>query len=118
MRYLAAQSASRAAIENRRHWIFSQWILVGLDSERRASRQANAGMIAGAGIGINAEPFANHALPFLGHICHQRLYAALFVESAFALRDDHFGTTLFCGECFDEGVAHFRNVVSACDRAY
>src|ERR1700723_4491066 len=107
MRYLTAKAAPRAAIENRRHRIFSQRILIRLDGERWAAGQADAGMIAGAGIGINAEPFANHPLPFLGHFGHERLDAALFVEGALALRDDHFWPAFFCGESFDEGVAHF-----------
>ncbi len=55
-------------------------------------------MIAGAGVRIDAEPFANHALPFPSHFRHQRLYAALLIEVALALRDDHFGTALFGGE--------------------
>ncbi len=75
-------------------------------------------MIAGAGVRVDAEPFADHALPFFGHFRHQRLYAALFVEGAFALRDDHLWAALFGGECFDEGVAHFGDVVSARDRAH
>ena len=56
---------------------------------------------------------AHHALSFFGHFCHQRLHAALLVQRAFALRDDHFGPAFFGGERLDKGVAHCRHVVGA-----
>ena len=44
-------------------------------------------MIAGAGVGIDAEPLAHHALA-AWRPCAQRADAALLVQHAFGMRDD------------------------------
>src|SRR5437868_8012851 len=49
VRVLAAQAATDAAVDDRRHRIGTQRIRVVLDRERRAAGEANAGVIARGG---------------------------------------------------------------------
>ena len=58
------------------------------DRERRATRETNAGMIARAGVGIDAETLAHDALAALDRRAHLRAHAPLLVEHAFGLGDD------------------------------
>jgi len=74
-------------------------------------------MVAGAGVGIHAEPFAHDPLARGRRLAHQRLLAALFVEHALALRDQHLGTRLAGGQRLFQGIAHAGDVIGAADGA-
>ena len=52
---LAAQPAADAAVVDMRDRIDLQRIGIGPDRQRRATREADAGMVAGAGVGVHAE---------------------------------------------------------------
>jgi hypothetical protein len=52
---LAAQPAAHAGIDHLGHRLAPQRVGVGRERQRRASRQPNAGVVAGAGVGIDAE---------------------------------------------------------------
>ena len=54
MRDLAAQAAADAAFDHRRHRIGAQRIGIGLHRQRRAARQPDAGMVAGADLVVDA----------------------------------------------------------------
>ena len=45
---------------------------------------------------------AHHALAFFLHLAHQGFHAALLVQGAFTLRDDHLGTFFLRRERFLE----------------
>ena len=54
VRVLAAQAAADAAVDHRRHRIGAQRIGVVLDGERRAAGEADARVVAGAGVLVDA----------------------------------------------------------------
>ena len=67
--HLAAHTAADAAVVDVRDRIGAQRVRVCLDRERRAAGEADAGVIAGAGIRIDAEALAHHALAGLRSPC-------------------------------------------------
>src|ERR1019366_7176891 len=79
MRHLAADAAADAGVEHRRYRVAAQRIGVGLDRKRRAAREANARMVARAGVSIDAEALAHDALAGRDRLLHERLLAALLV---------------------------------------
>ena len=72
-------------------------------------------MIAGAGVGIDAEALAHHALAAVGGLAPQRADAALLVQHAFGLRDDDLRALLLGGQRLAQRVAHQRDVVGVGD---
>ena len=50
-------------LEHGRDRIAAERIGIRLDRERRAARKTDARVVAGAGIGVDAETFAHHAPP-------------------------------------------------------
>ena len=85
---LAAQPAADAGVDHLGDRLAPQRIGIGRDRQRRAAGEPDAGMIAGAGVGIDAEALAHHALAALRGLAQQRPDAALLVQHAFRLRDD------------------------------
>src|ERR1019366_8272775 len=65
MRHLAAQPAADAGIDDGRHRIAAQRIGRRLHRQRRAARQTNAGMVAGADFVVDAVARARDALAAL-----------------------------------------------------
>ena len=118
VRHLPAQSAADAGIDHLGHRLAAQRVGIGRERERGASRQPNAGMIAGAGIGIDAEALAHHALAALQALAHQRPHAPLLVEHAFRLGDDDLRPLDRGSERLLERVAHPADVIGARDRAH
>src|SRR3546814_964894 len=62
--------------------VLAQRVGIGLDGKRRAAREADAAMIAGAGIAVDTEALAHYSLAVLDGLANQRLLAALLVEHA------------------------------------
>src|SRR5262245_42786517 len=62
VRDLAAESAADAGVVDVRHRIRLERVARGLDRERRATRETDAGMVAGAHVFVDAEAGAHHAL--------------------------------------------------------
>ena len=59
---LAAHAAAQAVVVDVRHRMVAERVRVGLDGQRRAARQPDAGVIAGTYVVVDAEPSANDAL--------------------------------------------------------
>src|SRR6266516_1760557 len=98
MRDLAAEAAADAGVDDLRDRLDAQWIGVRRNRQRRAARETDAGMIACAGVGIDAETFAHHAVAVLDGLVYQRADAALLVQHAFGLRHDDLRAFLGCGQ--------------------
>src|SRR5690606_8380575 len=116
VRGLAAQAAANAAVEHRRHRVGAQRIRIRPDRQRRAARQPDARMIAGAGVGVDAEALANDALASGDRLAHQRTLAPLAVQHALGLRDQHLRPLLRRGQRLLQRAAHAVDVVGAPDR--
>ena len=67
VRHLPAQPAADAVVVDVGDGIGAQRVLVRLDGERRAARQADAGMVARAHLRIDPEARAHHALAGRDH---------------------------------------------------
>ena len=117
MRHFAAKAASHATIDHRGHGIFSQRIGIFRDGQRRAAGEPDAGVVAGASVGIDAEAFAHHAPALARGTLRRRFLAPLPVEHALALRDDHLGAFFGGGQRLAQHVAHRRHIVGAGDCA-
>src|SRR6478735_4571877 len=88
MRVLAAQAAADAAVDDGRDRVASQRIGVVLHGERRAARQADARVVAGARVFVHAVFHAYGSLSFGKVFCDDRPQFALALELALALGDD------------------------------
>src|SRR3954470_21269765 len=53
VRDLAAQAAADAGVEHSRDWVGTQRVGVGLDRQRRTAGEADAGVVAGAGVRVD-----------------------------------------------------------------
>jgi hypothetical protein len=65
MRHITANATADATIQNRGYRVFTQQIWICLNRERRAAGKTYAGVVAGTGVSIHAEPFADHTLSLL-----------------------------------------------------
>src|SRR5574339_132165 len=92
VRVLAAQSATDAAVDHRRHRVAAQRIGVVLDGQRRAARQADARVVAGAGVFVHAVLHSYGSLSFSQILGDDGPELALPLELALALGDDHLET--------------------------
>src|SRR5579862_9969588 len=115
---LAAQTASHTAIDDRCDRIRAERVWVVLDGEGWAAGEANAGVVAGAGIGVDAEALSDHAAARLRELRQLGLDAALLVQLTFTLGDDDLGSPGGCGQRFPEHIAHPRHIIRASDRAH
>src|SRR6186713_3402064 len=88
VRVLAAQAAADAAVEHRGDGIHAQWIRRRLHRQRRAAGQADARMVAGARVLVDAVLDAHRALARREPCGTPRLDAALALELALAFGDD------------------------------
>ena len=98
MRDLAAQAAADATFDHGRDRIAAQRIGIFLDGQRRAARQANAGVITSADLIVDAElRFRDTAAggDVLGIL---RAHAALLCQHAFAFGDDDLEALLRSGQ--------------------
>ena len=87
MRVGAADAATDAAIVNVGYGIPTQRVRVFADSQRGAPGQADAAMIAGAGLRIDIKTGARHATTFGDRLPDHRLDPALTIQHAFAFCD-------------------------------
>ena len=118
MRDLAAQAAAHTGVDHRRHGVGTQRVRVGLDGERRAAGQPDAGVVPGAGVGVHAKALAHHALTRGQALALQRLLAPLLVEHALALRHQHLGAGLRAGQGLLQRGGHGLEIVGARDGAH
>ncbi len=83
MRNFAAVATTDATVIDKRNCLSLERIRIGFNSQRRASTQANAGMIAGAGLFVDAESIGKHSFAVLDGLCKKRFLPALLVQHAF-----------------------------------
>ena len=91
---LAAQPAADAAVDHRGDGVAAQRVGIGLDGQRRAAGQADAGMVAGADILVDAVARAHHARAARELRRIFGAQAALAHQLAFAVGDDHLEAVL------------------------
>src|SRR5207249_4657042 len=111
VRVLAAQAAADAAVDDRRHRIGTQRIRVVLDRERRAAGEANAGVIARAGVLVHAVLDAHVARALLQLFRHLWAELALPLQLALALGDDDLQPLVVRGHRFFQRLGHFTDPV-------
>ena len=111
MRDFAAQAAADAAFDHGRHRIGAQRIGVGLDGERRAAGQPDAGMVAGADFIVDAKARLHHALAALELVGIRGADAALPRQHAFAIGDDDLEPMLGRAHGFLQRLHHFGHAV-------
>ncbi len=83
MRNFAAVAATDATVVDKRNCLSLERIRVGFNRQRRASTQANAGMIAGAGIFVDAKSIGKHSFAIVDGLRKKRFLPALLVQHAF-----------------------------------
>src|SRR5437773_10366 len=88
VRVLAAKAAADAAVDHRRHRVAAQRVGVVLDGEGRAAGEADAGVIAGAGVLVDAVFDADVPLAFRQFLGYLRTELALPFQLALALGND------------------------------
>src|SRR5829696_8133985 len=113
MRHFPADATAHAAVIDMRDCIATQAIIAGLECERRATRQPNAGMVAGAKVVIDAKTLAHDALAFLRLLLEKRRDAALPRKLTFAFGHDHFGSGEAGGESLSKRRHRGAHIVSA-----
>src|SRR3546814_1756696 len=96
--------------------VLAQRVGIGLDGKRRAGREADAAMIAGAGIAVDTEALAHYSLAVLDGLANQRLLAALLVEHALRLCHDDLGSRFLRCHRLAPCVAPLFEVVDSVDR--
>src|SRR5450631_3330692 len=112
MRILAAQPAPHAAIDDGRDRIDLQRVAALLQRQRRATRQANARMIAGARVLVDAVLDAHETLALLEQVRPPWFNAPLPLELALALGDDDLESGKIGGEGFIEGLAQVGDAIA------
>ena len=113
VRDLAAQPAADAALDHGRDRIGAQRIGIGLDRQRRAARQPDAGMVAGADLVVDAEARPHHARAALELLGVLGAHAALARKLAFAVGDDHLEPALGGAHRLLERLRHLGDRVGA-----
>src|SRR6185437_16007538 len=81
------------------------------DGEGRTTGEADAGVIAGAGVRVDAEALADHTLAFLDGLLHQRTDAPLAIELTLALGNDHLGATKLRRQRLTQHLQSVRHIV-------
>src|SRR5262249_55417673 len=89
----------------------AQRVRIVLHGQRRATRQADAGMIAGAGIGVDPETLRYDPLTVSNRLPKQRAHAALAVELALALGHYDFGTAVAGAERLAQHLERVAHVI-------
>ena len=118
VRDLAAKPAADAGIDHLGDRLAPQRVRVRRDGERRAAREADAGMVAGAGVGIDPEALADDALAGFHRLRRQRALAALAVQHAFGLGDDDLRTFRRRRQRLLQRFARLGDVVGVAQRAH
>src|ERR1051325_9426473 len=88
VRVLAAQPAADAAVDHRRDRVAAQRVGIVFHGERRAAGEPDAGMVAGAGIFVDAVLHPHVPLALSQLLGDLGLQPALPLELALALGDD------------------------------
>src|SRR5262249_52226554 len=111
VRVLAAQPAADAAVDHRRDRVAAQWVGVVLDGQRRATGEPDAGMVAGAGVLVDAVLHSHD--PFSGRepFCIYGSKLALALELALALGHDDLQALMVGGHRFLERLCYVADFV-------
>ena len=113
MRDFAAQAAADATVDHGRHRIAAQRIGRRLHRQRRAARQPDAGMIAGADLVVDAVARAGDAHPAFELDGVLGAHAALARQLAFAVGDDHLQAALGGLHRLLQRLGHQRDRIAA-----
>ena len=87
VRHFTAQAAADAVVVDMRHRVHLERVGRILDCERRAAGEADAGVVTGAGVFIDAVAHAHHAFAALQLGGVDRLLAALLLKHALGLQN-------------------------------
>jgi len=93
------------------HRIGLERVATRFQRERRATRDAHAGMVSAADCGVHPELLLDHALTTLHGRSHLGLDAPLLVQHAFTLRNHHLGPLEIGGEGLLDHLQHALDVV-------
>ncbi len=75
-------------------------------------------MVAGAGVGIDAEALAHHAAAAFHLLACQRAFSPLLIEHAFGLGDDDLRALGRGGQRLSQRIPHLGDIVGAGERAH
>ena len=119
LRHLAAIAAADAALVDRRDRIVPQRIVGLLHRERRAAGEADAGVVAGADVLVDAEALAHHARsalapPWSKSGFTRRCLFSMHSEEATMT----FGPCVLGRQRLPQRVAHLADVIGAVDLAH
>src|SRR5262245_60291118 len=108
---LTAQATANAVVVDVCHGIAAQGILAGLDRQRGAAREADAGMIASAYLGIDPETRAHDALARTHEPRQLRSQPPLTRELALAIGNDDLKTLLPGAHGLAQRLKHRRDAI-------
>ena len=91
--------------------VLAERVRVGLDGERGAARKPDAGVVAGAGVRVDAEPGADHPVAGIERLAHQWPQSALLGDLALRLGDDHLQPLLGRGQRLVQKPFHLADLV-------
>ena len=111
MGVLATQAAADATVDHAGDGVDAQQVGVVLERQRRAPRQANAGMVAGAHVFVDTVLDSLHSLAAFQAASQPRPDAALPLQLAFAFGDDDFQAVERTRERLLQRAAHCVDLV-------
>src|SRR5450631_1381123 len=112
VRVLAAQPATNAALDDRRDRVDFQRIAAFFQRQRWTTRKANARVVAGTRVLVDAILDADHALAVPEQARAPRLDPPLAFELAFAFGNDDFEPGEVRGESFVESLAQIGDAIA------
>ena len=115
---LAAHAAPDAAVVDGRDRVLAKRVGIGPDGQRRTTREADAAVVAGAGVRVHPEPLPDDPGSALDRLLHRRLHPPLAVELAFGLGDDDLRPLLPAGQRLAQGLPHFANIIGPGERPH
>src|SRR6185437_8341943 len=113
MRDLAADTAPDAAVVHMSDRVGTQGIGIRLDGQGGTTGEANAGVIAGTGVGVDPEPLADDTPALIDRLLHQRADPPLAVELALPLRNDDLGSAELRRQRLAQNLQSLRHIVRA-----
>ena len=114
---LAAVAAADAGLVDAGHRVVAQRVVKTFEGQRGAAGQADAGVIAGADVLIDAKARGRDATALFDRLRAQWFFAPLFVQHAFGGGDDDLGAGRLGGEGFNKRVAQSGDIIGVVDLA-